>query len=468
MMSKSPLYAPIRGCTACGLRELCAGPVPGDGIWEPVLFSTSAVPWAVHPRIMFIGEAPGKNEDKGGKPFVGQAGKFLDSLLETIDIERESVFISNVVKCRPSSTNRTPTPEEAAFCGDLWLSQEIALVKPDLVVTLGAVASNFILHRGTDAETMEHMHNHPVENVEVAGTAGAHLIPVVLPIYHPASALHEAGEGGTARIRDILDAFQTIKKLHAKASVESLRIKDEYPEPEYRTAAMGASHPTLIALDVETEKDEHGVEELWSVQVSDRPGHATFIPRESWDDSGRGYSRWLGDTVKTVVAHNYTYDSGFVDLSKVKVVDTMVMAYLLGLPQSLKTLARNLCGMEMQSYADVTRPYRHKKALAYLTLANGTEWPSPVPEETLTWVKKEGKLSVKTRKPQHINRKIAKIIADVLEKDANPCSRSGTRSRSPSVSCPTLPSQTRPSPSPSITPAETLTRPSESTSPCSP
>ncbi|HMM43211.1 MAG TPA: uracil-DNA glycosylase, partial [Thermomicrobiales bacterium] len=113
--------AMVRQCTRC---ELCRGrthAVPGHG--------------AVDAEIMFIGEAPGWNEDKQGLPFVGAAGQFLNELLASINLDRNSVFITNVVKCRPPG-NRDPLPDEIAACYP-YLETQIDTIDPLLIVTLG-------------------------------------------------------------------------------------------------------------------------------------------------------------------------------------------------------------------------------------------------------------------------------------------------------------------------------------------
>ena len=115
------LHQQIKQCTACGLCEGRTNVVPGEG--------------PERPRIMFIGEGPGFHEDKQGRPFVGPAGKFLEELLATIDLTREEVYITNIIKCRPPG-NRDPLPEEVQACNS-WMEQQIELLAPELIVTLG-------------------------------------------------------------------------------------------------------------------------------------------------------------------------------------------------------------------------------------------------------------------------------------------------------------------------------------------
>ncbi|MBR9707616.1 MAG: uracil-DNA glycosylase, partial [Candidatus Diapherotrites archaeon] len=120
----------ISVCTKCVLHETRTNTVPGTG-------STS-------PKIMFIGEAPGANEDLQGKPFVGRAGNLLTQLIESINLTREDVFIGNILKCRPPG-NRNPKPEEIKTCTP-YLERQINALKPKVIAPLGTFSTNFILN----------------------------------------------------------------------------------------------------------------------------------------------------------------------------------------------------------------------------------------------------------------------------------------------------------------------------------
>src|SRR5437899_7715728 len=114
----------IERCPDCDLAQTRTRAVPGEGV--------------EHARIMFIGEGPGYYEDKSGRPFVGNAGKFLDELLALAGLRRPDVYITNVVKCRPPQ-NRDPLKEEIDAC-DKWLKQQIELIDPPIIVTLGRIS----------------------------------------------------------------------------------------------------------------------------------------------------------------------------------------------------------------------------------------------------------------------------------------------------------------------------------------
>lgn len=159
----------VSTCKACSLCEGRTNVVFGEG--NP------------HARVMIIGEAPGKNEDLQGKPFVGAAGKFLDELLEVAGLKREDVFIANVLKCRPPS-NRDPKPEEIEACAT-FLRQQTQTISPDVIVTLGNFATQFILRTGVGI-------THLRGTVQRAGRF------LVLPVFHPAAAIYDRSK------RDVL------------------------------------------------------------------------------------------------------------------------------------------------------------------------------------------------------------------------------------------------------------------------
>ena len=128
--SWSGFYEAVNACRACGLCRGRTHVVPGEG--DP------------NARLMLIGEGPGQEEDRLGRPFVGRSGELLTRMLAAIDIPREQVYICNVVKCRPPN-NRTPEPEEAAACLPL-LRMQFALVRPRVILLLGKTASRYTLN----------------------------------------------------------------------------------------------------------------------------------------------------------------------------------------------------------------------------------------------------------------------------------------------------------------------------------
>jgi DNA polymerase len=162
------LVAVSQGCTAC--EELAATRttvVVGDA--------------PAGARLVLVGEAPGVEEDKAGRPFVGRAGRLLDELLAEAGLDRASVAVVNVLQCRPPG-NRTPTTTEATRCRG-WLDRKLDLIAPELIVTLGLSAAVAFLGRGTTLAAVRG---------EVHETAGGRRI---LPTYHPSAAIRFGPDG---------------------------------------------------------------------------------------------------------------------------------------------------------------------------------------------------------------------------------------------------------------------------------
>jgi uracil-DNA glycosylase family 4 len=183
-------------CSQCVLRAGCKQVVPGDGSAEA--------------QIMFIGEGPGQKEDELGKPFVGAAGKFLDEMLETISLKRETVYIANVVKCRPPG-NRDPLPDEVAACWP-WLIEQIKIIQPKLIVTLGRHS----MERFLPGYKISEMHGKAMRR-DIQGL-GRHIF---YALYHPAAALYN-GSMRNILIKD----FKRIPKIIEKIKQEETKIPD--------------------------------------------------------------------------------------------------------------------------------------------------------------------------------------------------------------------------------------------------
>jgi len=146
-----------------------------------------------HARVVFIGEAPGEKEDLKGEPFVGPAGKLLNELLAHAGLARDAVYIANVVKCRPPG-NRNPEPVEIETCTP-FLREQIRLINPDVLVTLGNFATKFVLKTEIGITRLR----------GTARTAGRF---TVLPIYHPAAAIYDRSKRD-----DLFSDFGTLAEL---------------------------------------------------------------------------------------------------------------------------------------------------------------------------------------------------------------------------------------------------------------
>ncbi len=191
-MDWTELRAAIRACSACPLHQSRKQAVPGVG--------DEQADW------LFVGEGPGAEEDVRGEPFVGQAGRLLDNMLAAVSLKRgEGVYIANIVKCRPPN-NRTPEPAEAHAC-EPFLSRQIELIRPKLIVALGKVAANNLLE--TDA-TLGSLRG------RVHDLRG---IPVIVT-YHPAYLLRNLTDKARAW-EDLCFAVDTMARLKTGAAAPS-------------------------------------------------------------------------------------------------------------------------------------------------------------------------------------------------------------------------------------------------------
>ncbi|MDR7505655.1 MAG: uracil-DNA glycosylase [Armatimonadota bacterium] len=180
------LHARILACRRCPLWATRTRAVPGVGPADA--------------RIMLVGEAPGRQEDLRGEPFVGAAGRLLDALLRSVGLTRREVFITNVVKSRPfdgppPGRNRAPRATEIAACRP-WLEEQLRLIDPAVVVPLGRIAVEHFL----PGVTISTVHGRPQE---VGGR-------IILPLYHPAAALRGR------RMRQVIERdFRVLRRFVA-------------------------------------------------------------------------------------------------------------------------------------------------------------------------------------------------------------------------------------------------------------
>jgi uracil-DNA glycosylase len=183
-------------CVLCGLSTTRTNAVPGEG--------------PVNAEIMFIGEGPGFNEDRQGRPFVGAAGKLLSDLLAKAELKREDVFITNVVKCRPPE-NRDPQPNELLACRP-YLMRQIETINPHVIVTLGRYSMAVFL---PDARISS-----------IHGQARLVQGKIIVPMYHPAAALHQPLIKPTIE-HDFANLKETLRKAR-----ESGQAKQAVPTPQ--------------------------------------------------------------------------------------------------------------------------------------------------------------------------------------------------------------------------------------------
>ncbi|MGQ9548277.1 MAG: uracil-DNA glycosylase family protein [Roseiflexus sp.] len=198
----------VRVCTACRLHRSAMRAVPGEGPPDA--------------KVMFIGEAPGFNEDRQGRPFVGAAGQFLEELLALAGLRRSDVFIANVIKHRPPD-NRDPEPDEIAACSQ-FLERQIAALNPLVIVTLG----RFSMARWFPGEKISRIHGQPRW---IDGR-------LIVPMMHPAAALHQPQnraliEADFRRLPDFI-AQAEARVAHGAAPV----VPDKPADPEVQQLSL--------------------------------------------------------------------------------------------------------------------------------------------------------------------------------------------------------------------------------------
>ncbi len=182
----------VKACQKCELWRTRQNAVPGEG--------------SLDASILFVGEAPGYWEDVKGRPFVGAAGKLLDTLLADISLSRSAVYITNVVKCRPPE-NRAPLPIEVKTCTP-YLNRQIKIIQPEIIVSLGSHATSYVLSEAGIKEVVGITKlRGKVYSVKLSGLSVS-----VLPTFHPAAVLHNP------KYKDGLERdFQLLKSLTWKS-----------------------------------------------------------------------------------------------------------------------------------------------------------------------------------------------------------------------------------------------------------
>ena len=174
-------------CKKCDLYKTRINPVFGEG--------------SQNAEIMFIGEAPGFNEDKQGKPFVGQAGKILDELLNSINLKREEIYITNILKCRPPG-NRNPQEDEINSCA-YYLNKQIELIQPKVICCLGNFAIKFIFKKFNLDKEIQGVSKIHGKVLKVSTLNGQMKI---IAMYHPAVATYDS-----SKINMLKEDFEKIK-----------------------------------------------------------------------------------------------------------------------------------------------------------------------------------------------------------------------------------------------------------------
>lgn len=199
MSALRELYEEIAHCQRCEIARDRTQAVPGEG--------------AEDAEVMFIGEAPGWHEDQQGRPFVGPAGQFLNQLLASIDLKRQQVYITNVIKTRPPA-NRDPLPQEILNCRS-WLERQIEIIRPKIIVTLGRYSMALFF---------------PGKSIgKIHGTAEKRDGIIYYAMYHPAAALHQQSlrqtiEADMRKIPELLAQAKIMPEIKNESAAQQLNM----------------------------------------------------------------------------------------------------------------------------------------------------------------------------------------------------------------------------------------------------
>ena len=202
-MELQDLEQELAGCSACPLRKDAIGPVG----------------WYGNPQspIVFVGEGPGGVEDDYGCPLIGPSGQLLDKALWATKMTRDRVLTTNIIKCRPKN-NRTPDAAEASFCGKLWLSRELAIIKPKVVVALGSVALHYLGNNDMRITRDRGMWFKTEQGIDCIAT------------YHPAYLLRLYGREQVAAKWDVFHDLEAARERAALLAPDHVFMSEEKPD----------------------------------------------------------------------------------------------------------------------------------------------------------------------------------------------------------------------------------------------
>lgn len=362
-------------------------------------------------RIMFLGERPGKLELYKGRPFVGPAGEYFNVLLDKAmgtGLKRKDVYVTNLLKWLP--TGRNDKGELVTSDADIerWgpaTIKEIEGVKPDVIVSMGAVPTRWLLgenlrHDIGTVHAIPHTINNWVKNVTGKPVT-------VFPTFNPAAGLHDPDN-----YQFVWHDFRTLGLL-LKGKLDTSGRVNKYDSPvRMLINAEGLERrlkdrPLRISVDTEGNRKKP-----WGLSISweDGLGYVVRDP-DAYAILGDYIAQWEPDLIMHYAVHDIPVLRAMgieTVYPNIKIWDTMILAYLLQVePQGLKALCYRHCGMEMKDYLDLVTPYNLDKQLPWLLEVDGVDWGKPEP------VIERNKTGAKVRQPQGLNRRINGILTDV-------------------------------------------------------
>lgn len=349
---------------------------------------------------MAVSEKGGKEEAKRGYPFAGRSGEVLDAYLKRIGMHRGQLYIDNVYPFWTGPGDPEPSPREVAY--NAWrLKETLARLRPRLILALGRLATRFFCGPAIDLDTY-----HGIPRRCAYG--------IVLPAYHPASAMHDSDMAGR-----VLWDLQQFKRLVDGEDVEGPAV-DEIQYPAYVPYAVtGGNRHIACDLDETVAFDTEGsIEDLVSVQTSTLEGHARIYRREDLPIGTP--ENPLVIEAGNIVAHGLMHDLSVCMTQNIelrgKLWCTQSMARHLRLvPIALKPLARRELGMPMREYMDVVAPYYRKNVREYVerAIAIGEKKKWNVREEILVFDKQTRKWRISA--PHSLQQRLKAIITTLTK-----------------------------------------------------
>ncbi len=353
--------------------------------------------------IVFVGEAPGHQEQRKGQVFIGRTGQELESgYFPMAGLRRENVMITNAISCLPPgpdgklNSKSTRDREMLTSCAECHLFPLLERMKPKLIVPMGSFA-NFAINPQVDLELQ---HGIPIRSA----------FGMTLPMYHPAGGIHMPKSmlhirTDWSRLRKYLRGTLNIAYDEYAGAEDYAEIDDPYEMNE----DLGGMQDLPLACDTENAKDGTP----FCFTYSTFPGRARLV-RSTNLAALSHLQNFLNEWEGPILWHNWLHDNKITDrmglvFPRKRVVDTMVRVFELGnLPQGLKALSYRELGMKMLDFDDLVSPHSAKIILAYLREAMDFDWPKPSKEEV-----RQADGTVKDKQPQSMKTKIKRFLTAV-------------------------------------------------------
>lgn len=366
-------------------------------------------------RIVFVGEAPGKEEKIGRMPFIGKAGKEYDNYLAMAGLGRGQVWTTNATKCWWANSGEAPPDEVMHSCADFHLRRELEEGKPDLIIPMGQHAIAALKHLGFAPNSMDLEMDHGLPTRMIVDGDDPWMFNI-MPVYHPAA--------GMRMTKLMLWLQQDFRKIRAVLSGRYKRPRDQYRKVDYREITnlydlkMVANRDNEVPLAIDTEgvPIDGGLRyKTWCLTFSVQPGTGYMIRRpygEVLAQFAKYVSRWRGRIYLHYALHDLPALAELgIEVPYKRVRDTMARAYhLANLPQGLKALAYRELGVQMEEFEDVVYPYSKLVMLDYFIESLSKEFERPEPFLKLD--PKTGKKKMSW--PQGPQAKMKKLVKELV------------------------------------------------------